>query len=68
MEGLNQTEKTIWKCWATKTSREVVRESAAKGTHINLAQKFLQAKLGFDEETTAQWFTAEVLIAKLRFY
>lgn len=60
MEGLTQNEKIVWSCWETKTLREVVREAAAKGTHIALAHRFLQCKQSWDASTTKDWFTAEV--------
>lgn len=60
MEGLTQNEKIVWSCWETKTLREVVREAAAKGTHIALAHRFLEFKQSWDVSTTEAWFTAEV--------
>lgn len=62
MEGLNQNERIIWSCWETKTPREVVREAAAKGTHLNLAYKFLETKQNWDRETAVEWFTSEVIL------
>lgn len=60
MEGLTQNEKIIWSCWEDKSSRDVVREAAAKGSHINLAIKYLMSKNGWSESTATDWFMAEV--------
>lgn len=60
MEGLTQNEKIIWSVWEEKSPRDVVREAAAKGTHINLAVKYLMAKNGWNEQTARDWFMAEV--------
>lgn len=61
MEGKNvQNEKIIWACWEDKSPREVVREAAAKGSHINLAIKFLMARNSWNESTATDWFMAEV--------
>lgn len=60
MEGLTQNEKIIWNCWEEKSSRDVVREAAAKGTHINLAVKYLMSKNNWNEVTANEWFLAEV--------
>lgn len=60
MESLNQKEKIIWSCWEEKSPREVVREAAAKGTHITLAIKFLMENNGWNELTANDWFNAEV--------
>ncbi|XP_008543727.1 spatacsin [Microplitis demolitor] len=52
----------VWSGWSSMKDREVVRESSAKGTHINLAYKFLcyrknlnisEAKLFFNNEVDA---------------
>lgn len=61
MEGLNQNERIVWSCWETKTPREVVREAASKGTHLNLAYKYLETKLNWDKSTAVEWFTSEVM-------
>ncbi|KAM3963039.1 LOW QUALITY PROTEIN: spatacsin [Aphomia sociella] len=60
MEGLTQNEKIIWSCWDEKSPRDVVREAAAKGTHINLAIKYLMEKNVWNELTAKDWFLAEV--------
>ncbi|XP_061711592.1 spatacsin [Cydia pomonella] len=60
MEGLTQNEKTIWSCWEEKSARDVVREAANKGSHINLAVKYLMHKNSWSEETARDWFMAEV--------
>lgn len=60
MEGITQKEKIIWCCWEDKSPRDVVREAAAKGTHINLAIKFLIARNSWNESTASDWFMAEV--------
>ncbi|XP_053623631.1 uncharacterized protein LOC128682796 [Plodia interpunctella] len=60
MEGLTQNEKIIWSCWEDKSPRDVVREAAAKGTHINLAIKYLMAINSWPEVTAREWFLAEV--------
>lgn len=60
MEGLTQNEKIIWSCWKEKSPRDVVREAAAKGTHIELAITYLKEKNGWNESTAREWFLAEV--------
>lgn len=60
MEGLTQNEKIVWNCWEQKSPREVVREAAAKGTHINLAIKYLKLKNSWSESIARDWFMAEV--------
>ncbi|CAK1545304.1 unnamed protein product [Leptosia nina] len=60
MEGLTQNEKIIWSSWELKSPRDVVREAAAKGTHINLAIQYLMKKNGWNESIAQDWFTAEV--------
>ncbi|GBP24773.1 Spatacsin [Eumeta japonica] len=60
MEGLSQNEKIIWSCWEEKSPRDVVREAAAKGTHIKLALKYLEHRNGWSESTAKEWFQAEV--------
>lgn len=60
MEGLNQNEKIIWNCWEEKSARDVVREAAAKGTHIKLAIKYLMSKNSWSESTAHDWFLSEV--------
>lgn len=60
MEGLTQNEKIIWSCWEEKTPRDVVREAAAKGTHLNLCLKYLMHKNNLDESAATDWFLAEV--------
>ncbi|XP_049866892.1 spatacsin [Pectinophora gossypiella] len=60
MEGLTQNEKIIWTCWEEKSARDVVREAAAKGTHIALAIKYLMHKNNWNEATANEWFLAEV--------
>lgn len=41
--------------------REVVRESVAKGLHINLAHTFLQARKGLDYHKIKSLYNSEVL-------
>lgn len=60
MEGLTQNEKIIWSCWEDKSPRDVVREAAAKGSHIGLAISYLMQKNSWSESTAKDWFTAEV--------
>ncbi|XP_068629577.1 spatacsin isoform X2 [Battus philenor] len=60
MDGLTQNEKIIWSCWEEKTPRDVVREAAAKGTHINLAIQYLMHKNSWSESSSKEWFLAEV--------
>lgn len=60
-EQLSQNDKIIWSCWESKSAKDVVREAAAKGTHINLAVKFLMEKNGWNESTARDWFLAEVI-------
>lgn len=62
MEGLNQNEKVIWSCWEEKSPRDVVREAAAKGTHLTLAIKYLMEKNSWNEESARDWFIAEVIL------
>lgn len=59
-EQLSQNDKIIWSCWEAKSHKDVAREAAAKGTHINLAIKFLMMKNGWNESTATDWFFAEV--------
>ncbi|XP_050680736.1 spatacsin isoform X2 [Leptidea sinapis] len=60
MDGLTQNEKIIWNSWEQKSARDVVREAAAKGTHINLAIKYLIYKNSWNETVAKDWFIAEV--------
>ncbi|XP_052737622.1 spatacsin isoform X2 [Bicyclus anynana] len=60
MESLSQNEKIIWNCWEEKSPRDVVREAAAKGTHVKLAIKYLMIKNSWSESTAQDWFMAEV--------
>ncbi|XP_045491000.1 spatacsin [Colias croceus] len=60
MEGLTQNEKIIWNSWEQKATRDVVREAAAKGTHIRLAVKYLMNKNAWSESIANDWFIAEV--------
>ncbi|KAG6442693.1 spatacsin [Manduca sexta] len=60
MEGLAHDEEIIWSCWEQKSPRDVVREAAAKGTHIALATKYLMHKNSWSESTAKDWFVAEV--------
>ncbi|XP_028159191.1 spatacsin isoform X2 [Ostrinia furnacalis] len=60
MEGLTQNEKIIWSCWEEKAPRDVVREAAAKGTHLSLCLKYLMHKNSWNETTATDWFLAEV--------
>ncbi|KPI91567.1 Spatacsin [Papilio xuthus] len=60
MEGLTQNEKIIWSCWEEKSPRDVVREAAAKGTHIDLAIQYLMQKNSWTESSSREWFSAEV--------
>ncbi|RVE48988.1 hypothetical protein evm_006346 [Chilo suppressalis] len=60
MEGISQNEKIIWSCWEEKSPRDVVREAAAKGTHISLCLKYLMHKNNWNESTATDWFMAEV--------
>ncbi|CAH2086346.1 unnamed protein product [Euphydryas editha] len=60
MEGLSQNEKIVWNCWEQKSPRDVVREAAAKGSHINLAIKYLKVKNSWSESIAREWFMAEV--------
>lgn len=62
MEGLTQNEKIIWSCWEEKSPRDVVREAAAKGTHIDLAIQYLMQKNSWTESSSREWFLAEVFI------
>ncbi|XP_075969703.1 spatacsin [Anticarsia gemmatalis] len=59
-EQLSQNDRIIWSCWEAKSQKDVVREAAAKGTHINLAIKFLTEKNGWSESTARDWFHTEV--------
>lgn len=67
MEGLTQNEKIIWSCWDEKSPRDVVREAAAKGSHINLAVKYLMHKNSWNEATAKEWFMAEVSLIVYQF-
>ncbi|XP_032513867.2 spatacsin isoform X2 [Danaus plexippus] len=60
MEGLSQNEKIIWNCWQEKSHKDVVREAAAKGTHINLCLKYLMKKNSWTETEARHWFLNEV--------
>ncbi|KAJ0180601.1 hypothetical protein K1T71_004005 [Dendrolimus kikuchii] len=60
MEGLTQNERIIWTCWEEKSPRDVVREAAAKGSHIALAVSYLMEKNSWSESTAKDWFMAEV--------
>ncbi|EFA05905.1 spatacsin [Tribolium castaneum] len=58
---LNKETIGVWHGWSNVGDKEVAREAAAKGSHINLAINFLslRRKLTFDE--ARQWFREEVL-------
>ncbi|CAD6223033.1 GSCOCG00005360001-RA-CDS [Cotesia congregata] len=50
----------IWSGWLSMRDREVVRESSAKGTHIQLAHKFLRHRKNVNLEDAQLFFNNEV--------
>ncbi|XP_074094881.1 spatacsin [Cotesia typhae] len=50
----------VWSGWSSMRDREVVRESSAKGTHIQLAHKFLCHRKNINLEDAQLFFNNEV--------
>lgn len=55
-------EKVVWSAWNRMGDKEVAREAAAKGLHLNLAKVFLSKRLNMNEKETRQWMVEEVYI------
>lgn len=58
---LSKETLIIWEGWRKMGLREVVRESAAKGSHVELAYTFLQQKKHVSLDNIKQWFKEEVI-------
>ena len=50
----------VWSGWVGLGDREIVREASAKGTHIELAYKFLERKRHCTLEEAKIYFAKEV--------
>lgn len=50
----------IWSGWRILGDREVVREASAKGTHINLAYKYLAFRKNCSLDKARSYFNEEV--------
>ncbi|XP_047365730.1 spatacsin isoform X2 [Vespa velutina] len=50
----------IWSGWRILGDREVVREASAKGTHINLAYKYLAFRKNYSLDKAKSYFNEEV--------
>ncbi|KAK9871905.1 hypothetical protein WA026_015154 [Henosepilachna vigintioctopunctata] len=62
MPILNKETTAIWNAWTHKGNREVVREAAAKGSHVNLATKFISIRNKMSQVQSESFFKKEVLI------
>lgn len=60
VECLTGESAIIWSGWRTLGNREVVREASAKGTHINLAYKYLAHRRNCTFEQAKSYFDGEV--------
>ncbi|KAB0803687.1 hypothetical protein PPYR_00657 [Photinus pyralis] len=60
--NLNKELLGVWNAWCRMGDREVVREAAVKGHHIEFAQNFLAARNELDNDTIQQWFKDEVFV------
>lgn len=65
--GLNPELLSIWTGWKQLKDREVVREAAAKGLHISLAQNFIALRKQWDLDEAKKWFKAEVRVCLIIF-
>lgn len=52
----------IWSGWTGLGDREIVREASAKGTHIELAYKFLKTRRNCSLQEAKAYFSSEVEI------
>lgn len=52
----------VWSGWRTLGDREVVREASAKGTHVELAYKYLAVRRQCPLEESKSYFNEEVEI------
>lgn len=58
-QNLDNEEKVLWTGWYSTGDREVVRESAVKGT-VSLALKFLAIRKDLDYADCERWLKTEV--------
>lgn len=56
---LDSEDKRVWAGWYMIGDREIVRESAVKGT-VALALKFLAARRDLDHSDVERWLKSEV--------
>lgn len=56
-------DMVIWSAWNRMGNKEVAREAAAKGHHINLAVTFLSKRLNLTEIETREWVIQEVFFS-----
>ncbi|XP_001601258.1 spatacsin [Nasonia vitripennis] len=59
---LTKEQPAIWSGWKGLGDREIVREASAKGTHINLAYKFLETRRHCSLQEAKDYFSSEVEI------
>lgn len=52
----------VWSGWKGLGDREIVREASAKGTHIDLAYKFLELRRHCSHQEAKNYFNSEVEI------
>ncbi|XP_017759699.1 PREDICTED: spatacsin [Eufriesea mexicana] len=62
IECLTGESAAIWSGWRTLGDREVVREASVKGTHINLAYKYIAYRRRCSIEEAQHYFNKEVEI------
>lgn len=58
---LNKETIGVWHGWSNVGDKEVAREAAAKGSHINLAITFLSLRKKIKFEEAQVWFQEEVI-------
>lgn len=57
---LNKELLGVWNAWCYKGDKEVIRESAAKGTNIELAYTFLATRQQVNDAIIKETFKEEV--------
>lgn len=60
MPSFNKETNSIWAAWLRMGNREVSREAVAKGTHVDLAIKFLSIRNEISQIDAETWFKNEV--------
>ncbi|XP_045475609.1 spatacsin [Harmonia axyridis] len=61
-QSFTKETNAIWAAWLRMGNREVSREAVAKGTHVDLAIKFLSTRNEITQVDAETWFKNEVVI------